>query len=91
MVVFGVRRTVSLKKSCDRCVRRRRSCDGRGLRRCSYCAARGVQECHYSIRSFPGMSSSIITTVVPASGEVRELSLPAGLSYWAADEGAGED
>ncbi|CAN0021289.1 unnamed protein product, partial [Ectocarpus sp. 12 AP-2014] len=57
----------------------------------SYCVARGVQECHYSIRSFPGMSSSMIASVVPASGEVGELSLPAGLSFWATDEGAADD
>lgn len=56
-----------------------------------YCVAKGVQECHYSIRSFPGMSSSMITTVVSASGEVGELSLPAGLSFWATDEGASDD
>lgn len=57
---------------------------------CSFCVARGTQECHYSIRSIPGMSSSMITTLVPASGEVGEVSLPAGLSFWATEEGAGD-
>ncbi|CAM9789924.1 unnamed protein product, partial [Scytosiphon promiscuus] len=44
-------RTISLKKSCDFCVRRKRYCDGFGRKRCSFCIEKNQIECHYSIRS----------------------------------------
>eukprot|EP00752_Nemacystus_decipiens_P002827 g2635.t1 len=39
-----------LKKTCDFCVQRKRSCDGFAVRRCSFCIATKQPECHYRPR-----------------------------------------
>ncbi|CAM9535570.1 unnamed protein product, partial [Sphacelaria rigidula] len=43
-------RPVRLRSACDFCTKRRRKCDGDGVRPCSLCKAKNRPSCHYSVR-----------------------------------------
>ncbi|CAM9198085.1 unnamed protein product, partial [Hapterophycus canaliculatus] len=83
-------RTISLKKSCDFCVRRKRHCDGFGRKRCSFCIQKKQAECHYSIRSHAtrsGVSSRQTELQRGAAAQHQPWRPPlTGRSFFASEE-----
>ncbi|CAM9315888.1 unnamed protein product [Pylaiella littoralis] len=86
-------RTISLKKSCDFCVRRKRYCDGFGQKRCSFCIKKARPECHFSIRTpvVPFRASTKKSPGTTGDSTTRNFPPLTGVSFWGRNEEENND
>ncbi|CAM9541539.1 unnamed protein product, partial [Ascophyllum nodosum] len=62
-----------LRGSCDACTRRKRKCDGDGVRRCSLCVAKNEPLCHYSVRLPAGKKPQSSTKATVSSNNISSV------------------